>query len=83
MVDGAGSVDASNLLLDAEPSLERSALRPTDGLAAPEASHRRLPSTRADRPGPRRRVRGPHALMHPREDLQRSRAVIDCSSVTS
>jgi diacylglycerol O-acyltransferase / wax synthase len=82
MVDGAGSVDPYNLLPDAEPSPECSALRPTDGLAAPEASHRRLPHPPAPiglalGAGLAAAHAGTHALMHPREDLQRSRAVID------
>ena len=82
MVDGAGSVDASNLLLDAEPSPERSAPHPTDGLAASEASPGWLPHPPAPvglvlGAGLAAAHAGTHALMHPREDLQRSRAVID------
>ncbi len=82
LVDGAGSVDASNLLLDAEPSPEHSAPHPTDGVAAPEASPRRLPHPPAPvglvlGAGLAAAHAGTHALMHPREDFQRSRAVID------
>jgi diacylglycerol O-acyltransferase len=82
MVDGAGSVDASNLLLDTKPSPVRSAPHPTDGLAIPEGSPRRLPHPLAPvrlalGVGLAAAHAGSHAVMHPREDLQRSRAVID------
>jgi diacylglycerol O-acyltransferase len=82
LVDGAGSVDASNLLLDAEPSPERSASRAADRLAAPAASSRWPPHPPAAvglalGAGLAAAHAGTHALTHPREDFQRSRAVID------
>ena len=83
LVDGAGSVDAVDLLLDAEPAPgEPSAPHPARVSAPVEASHgwlsylmaplglvagTSLAAARA----------GAHAFMHPREGLQRSRAVID------
>jgi diacylglycerol O-acyltransferase / wax synthase len=82
MVDGAGSVDASNLLMDAEPSPEPSAPHPAHELAAEEASPRWLPHPPAPvglvlGAGLAAAHAGTHALMHPREDMERSRAVID------
>jgi diacylglycerol O-acyltransferase / wax synthase len=82
MVDGAGSVDASNLLLDAEPSPEPEAPHPAHELPAEEASPRWLPHPPAPvglvlGAGLAAAHAGTHALRHPREDLERSRAVID------
>jgi diacylglycerol O-acyltransferase / wax synthase len=82
MVDGAGSVDASNLLLDAEPSPEPSAPHAAHGSAAEEPSSRWLPHPPAPvglvlGAGLAAAHAGTHALMHPREDIERSRAVID------
>jgi len=83
LVDGAGSVDAVDLLLDAEPApSEPSAPRPARVSASVEASHGWLSYLTApvglvaDAGLAAARV-GAHALLHPREGLERSRAVID------
>src|ERR1700727_1419164 len=83
LVDGAGSVDAGDLLLDAEPApSEPSAPRPARVSASVEASHGWLSYLTApvglvaDAGLAAARV-GAHALLHPREGLERSRAVID------
>ena len=83
LVDGAGSVDAVDLLLDAEPAPgEPSAPRPARPSASVEASHGWLsyltaPLGLVAGTGLAAARVGAHAFMHPREALQRSRAVID------
>jgi WS/DGAT/MGAT family acyltransferase len=83
LVDGVGSVDIVDLLLDAEPAPgEPSGLDGAPVSALEVAGHSRLP----DPPELVRRSvgasvaaarAGAHALMHPREALELSRAVID------
>jgi diacylglycerol O-acyltransferase len=82
MVDGAGSVDAVDLLLDGEPALESSVTDPPRGPDSEEASSRWLPHPPAAvglvaGAGLAAAHAGTHALMHPREAVERSRAVID------
>jgi diacylglycerol O-acyltransferase len=83
LVDGAGSVDAVDLLLDAEPAPgEPSAPHPARVPAAVEASHGWLsyltaPLGLVAGTGLAAARAGAHAFMHPREGLQRSHAVID------
>ncbi len=83
LVDGIGSVGVVDLLLDAEPvPHKQSAPYPTRLAALEETGHGWLPQP----PAPIRLVAGTslaaaragaHALMHPREALERSREVID------
>jgi len=83
LVDGASSVDAVALLLDAEPvTRESSAPNGGPAVASVEARAGWLPHP----PAPVGMVAevglvaaraGTHALMHPREAFERSRAVID------
>ncbi len=83
LVDGVGSVDVTHLLLDAEPEPhEPSAVEESPAPAAHEHPHAWLPHP----PEPLRQVvgsglaaarAGALALRHPREALERSRAVID------
>jgi diacylglycerol O-acyltransferase / wax synthase len=83
LVDGVGSVDAADLLLNTEPERgEPSAPHPAHGADSVEARHGWFP----DLLGPVGQVAdaslaaargGAHALMHPRDTLERSRAVID------
>ncbi len=79
MVDGAGSVDAVDLLLDAEPApREPSAPRAARVSASVEASHGWLsyltaPLGLVAGTGLAAARAGAHAFMHPREGLQRSR----------
>jgi diacylglycerol O-acyltransferase len=83
LVDGAGSVDAVDLLLDAEPAPgEPSAPHPPRASASVEASHGWLsyltaPLGLVAGAGVAAARAGAHAFMHPRDGLQRSRAVID------
>ncbi|MGO9788851.1 MAG: wax ester/triacylglycerol synthase family O-acyltransferase [Solirubrobacteraceae bacterium] len=83
LVDGVGSVGVVDLLLDALPGPEeQSAPRPTQIEALEQSGHGWLPSP----PAPIRQAAGTglaaaragaHALMHPREALERSREVLD------
>jgi diacylglycerol O-acyltransferase len=83
LVDGVGSVDATDLLLDAEPAPRKpSAPHPAPMSASAEASHGRLhhslePVGLMAGAGLAAARGGAHALMHPREALGRSRAIID------
>jgi diacylglycerol O-acyltransferase / wax synthase len=83
LVDGVGSVDAAGLLLDAERvSRESSAPHPAGGLASVEVSDGWLPHPPASvglvaGAGLAVARGGAHALMHPREAVERSREVID------
>jgi diacylglycerol O-acyltransferase len=83
LVDGVGSVDIIHLLLDAEPApREPSAPRPAPPSASDEASHGWLPHPlepvgHAAGAGIAAARAGAHALMHPREAFEHSRAVID------
>jgi diacylglycerol O-acyltransferase len=83
LVDGVGSVDAGDLLLDTEPSPRASAPDRTRAAVFDEAArHAWLPHApqplrlTADAGLAAARI-GTHAVMHPREALERSRAVID------
>jgi diacylglycerol O-acyltransferase len=83
LVDGVGSVDAVDLLLDAQPApREPPAPHPARVLASVEA----WPAWLTHPPAPVGLVAGAtlaaarggaHALMHPREALERSRGVIE------
>jgi WS/DGAT/MGAT family acyltransferase len=83
LVDGVGSLAVLDLLLDAQPGPEeQSAPRPTHVEALEQPGHGWLPSP----PAPIRQAAdtglaaaraGAHALMHPREALERSREVLD------
>ncbi|MGZ6693177.1 MAG: wax ester/triacylglycerol synthase domain-containing protein, partial [Solirubrobacteraceae bacterium] len=83
LVDGVGSVDIVHLLLDADPTpREPSAPHPAPASASDEASHGWLPYPpaavgQAASAGIAAARAGAHALMHPREALEHSRAVID------
>jgi diacylglycerol O-acyltransferase / wax synthase len=83
LVDGVGSVDLVGLLLGAEPGPgEPSAPRPAAVLASAETSPGCPPHPPAAvglvaDAGLAAARGGAHALMHPREALERSRAVID------
>ncbi len=86
LVDGIGKVGVVDLLLDAEPvPREQAAPRPARPAAVEEHGHGWLPQP----PTPIRLVAGTslaaaragaHAVMHPREALERSREVIDLAS---
>jgi len=83
LVDGVGSVGVVDLLLDAEPAAHRpSPPDPPRPTTLEEAGHRWLPRS----PVPVRQAAvaglaaaraGAHALIHPRDALERSREVID------
>ena len=83
LVDGVGSVDVVDLLLDAEPvPRDASARHPARVSVSDPVGHGWLPHP----PAPVRQAAGAgvaaaragaHALIHPREALERSRAVID------
>ncbi len=83
MVDGVGSVDVTHLLLDSEPApYERSAPHRAPAPAGGGTAQARLPHP----PEPIRQAvgsglaatrAGAHAVLHPREALERSRAVIE------
>lgn len=83
LVDGVGSVDLVGLLLDVEPEPgERSASGPAAGVAVVETGHGWPPHPPAAvglvaDAGLAVARGGAHALMHPREALERSRAVLD------
>jgi diacylglycerol O-acyltransferase / wax synthase len=83
LVDGVGSVDAVDLLLDAEPvPLEPSAPLAAPALASDDASpgwlaHLTAPIGIVADAGLTAARGGAHALIHPREAVERSRAVID------
>jgi len=83
LVDGVGSVDIVHLLLDAEPApREPSAPHPAPVSASDEASrgwlpHPPAPIGQAASVGIAAARAGAHALMHPREAFEHSRAVID------
>jgi diacylglycerol O-acyltransferase / wax synthase len=83
LVDGVGSVDLVGLLLDVEPEPRgRSVPRPAAGLAAVETGRGWPPHPPAvvglvADAGLAAARGGARALMHPREALQRSRAVLD------
>ena len=82
LVDGVGSVDVVDLLLDAKPA-PREPSAPQRARCRPlEAWHGWLqhppePVGQAAGAGLAAARAGAHALMHPREALERSRAVID------
>ncbi len=83
LVDGVGSVAVGDLMFDAEPVAHKQSASHPARIAAVEATgHGWLPQP----PAPVRLVAGTslaaaragaHALMHPREALERSREVID------
>jgi WS/DGAT/MGAT family acyltransferase len=84
LVDGVGSVDAGDLLLDTEPvpAVPSASDRPP----APASDETARPAWLPHAPQPVRLTAdaglaaartGTHAVMHPRETLERSRAVID------
>jgi diacylglycerol O-acyltransferase len=82
LVDGAGSVDASDLLLDSEPApAEPSALDTERAVARAENGsgwlHLPAPIGLVADAGLTVARGGVHGLMHPREALERSRAVLD------
>ena len=80
LVDGVGSVDVADLLLGAKPApLEPSAPHvPVSGLAwLGWLQHPPEPVGQVAAAGLAAARAGAHALMHPREALERSRAVID------
>ena len=83
LVDGVGSVDVVDVLLDPEPSpREPPAPHGPHVLASDEAQHAWLPHPpapvgQAAGAGVAAARAGAHALMHPREALEHSRAVID------
>ena len=80
LVDGVGSVDVADLLLGAKPApLEPSAPHvPVSGLAwLGWLQHPPEPVGQVAGAGLAAARAGAHALMHPREALERSRAVID------
>ena len=83
LVDGVGSVDVVHLLLDPEPAPREPSAPPRAGVSASaEARHGWLPHPpepvgQAAGAGLAAARAGGHALMHPREALERSRAVID------
>ena len=84
MVDGVGSVDVAHLLLDADPEARRKPPTPDEPVEGGAADVVRSWLPRV--PGPLRdasglamgAVRGgAHAVMHPREALDRSAAMVD------
>jgi diacylglycerol O-acyltransferase / wax synthase len=83
LVDGVGSVDAADLLLDAKPApLKPSAPHCAPVAASDEASpgwlaHLAAPVGMVADAGLAAARGSAHALIHPREALERSRAVID------
>jgi diacylglycerol O-acyltransferase len=83
LVDGVGSVDVIGVLLGAGPATpERSAHSADRAIGSDEAAPTWLPHPpelvrRTAGAGLAAAYAGTHALMHPREALERSRAVID------
>jgi diacylglycerol O-acyltransferase len=83
LVDGVGSVDVAHLLLDAEPVPREPAVHhPAPVSASDESWHGWLPHSsalvaQAAGSGLAAARAGAHALMHPREALERSREVLD------
>lgn len=86
LVDGVGSVDMIDLLLDIKPEPSEPSEPPAADGGRPsisaEAAHGRLPHPtepirQTAGAGLAAARAGAHALMHPREVLERSRAVID------
>jgi diacylglycerol O-acyltransferase len=86
LVDGVGSVDAGDLLLDTEPEPAPDGPSALDRAPAPVSSDTARPAWLPHAPQPVRLTAdaglaaartGTHAVMHPREALERSRAVID------
>ena len=79
LVDGVGSVDASYLLLDSEPEPTGNGERPATPAPSFEDTRRAglLPGVidRAMHVGAEVAQAGAHAITHPRETLERSRAV--------
>ena len=83
LVDGVGSVDLVGLLLDAEPAPhDASAPRPARASASVDASHGWLsylsaPIGLLTGAGLAAARAGAHAVVHPREGMERSRDMID------
>jgi diacylglycerol O-acyltransferase len=83
LVDGVGSVDLVDLLLDAEPAPRQSTMpQPARVPASVEDWHRWLPHPpasvgQAAGAGVAAARSGAHALMHPRETLERSREILE------
>src|ERR1039458_6094210 len=83
LAEGVGSVDVVHLLLDSEPAPREPSAPPAARVSASdEARHGWIPHPpppvgQAAGAGLAAARAGAHALMHPREALERSRAVID------
>jgi diacylglycerol O-acyltransferase len=83
LVDGVGSVDVVHLLLDSEPAPREPSAPPAARVSASDEArhgwipHPPAPVGQAAGAGLAAARAGAHALMHPREALERSRAVID------
>jgi diacylglycerol O-acyltransferase / wax synthase len=83
LVDGVGSVGIVDLLLDSEPvPREPSTIHAPSMLASDEVRHGWLPHPpqpvgQAAGAGVAAARAGAHALIHPRETLERSRAIVD------
>jgi len=83
LVDGVGSVGIVDLLLDSDPGVhEPSAAHAGPILASDERQHEWLPrplepAGQAASAGIAAARAGAHALIHPRETLERSRAIVD------
>ncbi len=83
LVDGVGSVDVVDLLLDPEPAPREPSASPTAGVSASgqprrgRFPHAPEPVRQAADTGLAAARAGAHVLMHPREALERSRGMID------
>jgi len=83
LVDGVGSVDVAHLLLNSEPAPRQPSPPHTAPIAASDDArhgwlpHPPAPVGQAADAGLAAARLGTHALMHPREAMERSRAVID------
>jgi diacylglycerol O-acyltransferase / wax synthase len=83
LVDGVGSVDIVDLLLDPEaaprkpPASQPARVSPSDDVGHPRLPRATEPVRKAASVGLAAARAGGHVAMHPREALERSRAVID------
>jgi diacylglycerol O-acyltransferase / wax synthase len=83
LVDGVGSVDVVDLLLDSEPAPREPPAPPGARLPASDEPrrgwlpHAPVPVRQATNTGRAAARAGAHVLMHPREALERSRGMID------